>query len=583
MRWPREPRGRHTGETEGAGDGMRRQPHRPPRSEHSVSGQPARSHAERVPGHSVEPPLKLPTLPPTPRLPTPLGGAPSRPEGWGGTVGPQGHDGRQKVLRSARENDGPFVNSGKARGAGPDITTRPLAPAHPMYPQARLRVPAAQQRSQRPPWPIEQVRIRGRQLTRPVERLSSSRVVMVLSGGNRGLRLLLTALIVVVFLAGASTSALGITRLAVNHTALFGQQAGTTSFGTQRSGKGALPVERSGATIQENAGTFVRSTGTQLRYGTQPLRLYGSTFYPALVGGPSAWHQSSFTHYIDQVVAMGQLAGQDLLRPTDFWDTTNTHQVWNDPTVWANMDYLVQTTQRHGMFVILDLSAYKWLLESEGQDPYNAANWTAYLDFVGARFANSPSIAFYSIVGEPPAPTTPMETANLVGFYRAVTDELYRADGGHHLIAAGGFNHMEDAPSMHWWQQIYSLPHNDVCAFKTYSQHDLNLMPTITAYAYQLGKPLVDEEFGMPQYLGDGSATGQSYNGISTSRAQFYANVYTEGEQHGVIGFVFWNLGCQIGSTSYEVSPLTPAVWQVVAAHGPATAVPWPGSGSPCS
>ena len=319
-----------------------------------------------------------------------------------------------------------------------------------------------------------------------------------------------------------------------------------------------------------------------MEYNGQALSLYGSTFYPALDGGPSAWRTTAFPQYIDKIIAMGQMAGQNLLRPTDFWDTTNKSQVYNDPTIWANMDYLVQTAERHGMFVILDLSAFKWLLVSQGKNPYDAANWKTYLDFVGARYANAPAIAFYSIVGEPPAPTTTAATASLVSFYQSVTDELYQADGGHHLITAGGFNHMEDDPSMRWWQQIYALPHNDICAFKTYSQHDLNLMPSVAAYAHQVNKPLVDEEFGMPQYIGDSVATGQSYNSISTSRAQFFSNVYSEGEQNGVTGFVFWNLGCQIGSTSYEVSPLTPGVWQVVTAHGPAPTVPWPGSSPPC-
>jgi hypothetical protein len=340
--------------------------------------------------------------------------------------------------------------------------------------------------------------------------------------------------------------------------------------------------------VRENAGLFVSAKGTQLLYSGRPLRLYGATFYKGiydsvLPNGAAAWRSSAFPQYIDKIIAIAQMAGQNLLRPTDFWDTTHTNEVYNDPMIWSNMDYLVQAAQRHGMFVIMDLSAFKWLLESQGQDPYNAANWVTYLDFIGARYSNTPAIAFYSIVGEPPAPTTPTATANLVGFYHAVTDELYRADGGHHLIAAGGFNHMyEYTPSTPWWQDIYALPHNDVCAFKTYEQHDLNLMPTITGYVHTLGKPLVDEEFGMPQYLGDSTATGQSYNGVTTSRAQFYTNVYAEGEHLGVIGFVFWNLGCQLKSSSYEVSPLTPAVWQVVAAHGPAPAVPWSGAAPPC-
>ena len=400
-------------------------------------------------------------------------------------------------------------------------------------------------------------------------------------------RVLLIALIVVLVLVGAGASVLGIPKLLFVRAPISRGQVGnattTTAISTRTGGSGAdTPTARGGTTVQESPGTFVTANGSQMFYDGQPLNLYGYTFYPALNGGSSAWHNSSFTQYIEKVIAMGQIAGQNLLRPTDFWDSTNTQQMWNDPTVWLNMDYLVQAAQQHGMFVVMDLSAYAKLLESQGQDPYNAANWTAYLDFVGARYANATSIAFYSIVGEPPPPTTTAATTNLISFYQSVTDELYQADGGHHLITAGGFTHMEESPALHWWQQIYALPHNALCSFKTYSQHDLNLMPTIAAYAHQLNKPLIDEEFGMPQDLGDAVATGQAYNSITTSRAQFYTNVYTEGEQNGVAGFVFWNLGCQIATTSYDVSPLTPAVWQVVAAHGPAVAVPWPESSPPC-
>ena len=390
--------------------------------------------------------------------------------------------------------------------------------------------------------------------------------------GKQRRRLVLTTLVVALVLAGASVTALGIPqRIFLQAPESHGQVGITTKS-----------ISRSTPASPERPGTFVTANGSQMVYDGQPLHLYGYTFYAALDGGSSAWHNALFTQYIDKVIALGQMAGQNLLRPTDFWDSTNTDQVWNDPTVWANMDYLVQDAQRHGMFVVMDLSAYAKLLESQGQDPYNAANWKSYLDFVGARYANSTSIAFYSIVGEPPVPTTIAATTNLLTFYQSVTDELYQADGGHHLIAAGGLIHMEDAPTMHWWQQIYALPHNDLCAFKTYSQHDLTLMPSIAAYAHQLNKPLIDEEFGMPQYLGDAVATGQSFNSISTSRAQFFSKVYTEGSQNGVSGFIFWNLGCQIGNTSYDVSPLTPAVWQVVTAHGPVVAVPWPESLPPC-
>lgn len=328
---------------------------------------------------------------------------------------------------------------------------------------------------------------------------------------------------------------------------------------------------------------YVTTDGKRFLYHGQPLNLSGYTFYPALAGGTAAWRSPSFTSFIDHTLDMGLSAGQNLARPTDYWDKTNTQQSWNDPVIWANMDYLTQAAQKRGMFVLMDLSAYKWLLMSQGQDPYDARNWTTLLDFVGARYSHTTSIAAYSIVGEPPAPQSATATTQLVTFYNEVTDDLYRADGGHHLITAGGFNHMEDeTPQTLWWQRIYALPHNDIVAFKTYSQHDLDLMPAIAAYAGSLSKPMLIEEFGMPQYVGDGAFSGEPYNGIQTGRATFFQTVYDEGGRLGVYGFIFWNLGCQVGDQSYEVSPRTANVWQVVTRHAAVSPAAWQSAAGVC-
>ena len=82
----------------------------------------------------------------------------------------------------------------------------------------------------------------------------------------------------------------------------------------------------------------------------------------------------------------------------------------------------------------------------------------------------------------------------------------------------------------------------------------------------------------MPQQFGDGSfAGGSAYNGLSAGRASFFQTVYSTGSSLGFGGFVFWNMGCQVGPTSYEVSPKTPTVWSVISSNGaliPATADP---------
>src|SRR5438132_1448368 len=221
-------------------------------------------------------------------------------------------------------------------------------------------------------------------------------------------------------------------------------------------------------------GPFVSKQGTQLIFEGKPLKLYGSTFYPASAGGSSAWHSSKFTQYIDHSLALEAQGGQNLIRPTDFWDRHYHDRKQDDITVWKNME--------------------------------------------------------------------------------------------------------DETPQTPWWQQIYSLPNNDLLAFKTYSQNDLNLISSISAFAKELGKPYVDEEFGMPQNMGDGMYTGEVYNNIRTSRAQFFEDVYSLGEENGVDGFVFWDLGCELGDKSYQVGPKTPAVWHVIQKHAPYQPTP-PGPG----
>lgn len=312
--------------------------------------------------------------------------------------------------------------------------------------------------------------------------------------------------------------------------------------------------------------TFVKKDGTHFIYQNVPLKLYGYTFYR----GPSHWQKANFTNEIDAALTMGAQAGQNLARPTDFWDQQTPNQQTGDTTIWKNMDYLVCTAQQQGIFVVMDISAFRWLLIGKGRDPYDFNNWKAFLDKVGTHYRNQSSIAFYSIFGEPSPPKTIEDTRHLVDFYRAATDELSKADQRHHLITAGGFNHMEDeTPQTPWWHEIYALPHNDIVAFKTYSQKDIYLIPTISSFAQQLGKPMVDEEFGLPQGMGDATPTGETYNEIFMARAQFFEQIYTLGERNGVSGFVFWDLGCGMGQESYQVSPKTPIVWHVIQAHAP--------------
>ncbi len=316
-------------------------------------------------------------------------------------------------------------------------------------------------------------------------------------------------------------------------------------------------------------GPFLSRSGTQITCAGHAVLLTGYTFYPALLGGSKAWHRPDFKTYIDHVLDMGAAAGQNLIRPTDQWDKHTAGQTADDPVVWANMDYLLQAARNRGMFVVIDLSAYRWLLMSHGSDPTKASAWNTFITGVAARYRDNPAVAFYSIAGEPTPPRTAAEMQTLVAFYRSTTEALRAADPNH-LITAGGFNHMEDEPpGVDWWQAIDALPDNDIVGVKTYSQKDLDLMPAIAEYGTSVNRPVVDEEFGMPQGFGDASFAGRSaYNGLATGRAPFFRDVYTIGKSLGFSGFVVWNMGCEMGTGSYEVSPLTPSAWSAVKDNG---------------
>ena len=314
---------------------------------------------------------------------------------------------------------------------------------------------------------------------------------------------------------------------------------------------------------------FVSANGSTFVYHGSPITFYGYTSYPVAVGGASAWRKPDFTQYIDHTMQMGTHLGQNLFRPTDYWGKNDSHIEQGSDTIWKNMDYLVCAAQSQGIFVEMDLSGFQKVLIARHLDDFDPNNWKAFLTAAASHYSNQSCIAFYSIVGEPVIPHTTDDMDKLVTFYRQTTDTLHAADP-HHLITAGGFNHMGDeSEALPWWHQIYSLPNNNIAAFKTYSHEDLHLIPTISAFAQQIGKPAFDEEFGMPQSLGDATFTeGAGMYGIQTSRSQFYRDVYSTGESAGVRGFVFWDLGCGLRADSYQVNPDTPATWSVIKQHG---------------
>lgn len=311
---------------------------------------------------------------------------------------------------------------------------------------------------------------------------------------------------------------------------------------------------------------FLTSRGTQFLYGGQPIVFFGSSFYPAPVGGAAAWHRPDFTAYIDRILALQGDAGLNIIRPTDYWTSTAPDQPMTDPVLWANMDYLIRAARARGIWVEMDLSAWKKNLESRHLEPYDARNWNVFIDWAGARYRDEPNIAFWYLSGEPPAPRTPEQCDAMVSFFRTITDRM-RAVDPNHLISAGGFNHMNDERACDWWQRIYRLPNNQVLGYKTYSANDLKLTKTITDFGSALQKPMIEAEFGEPQEVGDCEWSGVAYNRLEMSRTEFYRKVFDLGQRGGVAAFLFWNLGPELGARSYEVSPSQSCLWREMKAE----------------
>ena len=65
------------------------------------------------------------------------------------------------------------------------------------------------------------------------------------------------------------------------------------------------------------------------------------------------------------------------------------------------------------------------------------------------------------------------------------------------------------------------------------------------------------EEFGFQQGQDD------------AQRAADFQNMYTLGKQFGATAIVFWNLGPEKASTSYEVNPDTPLTWNTIVRNAP--------------
>lgn len=317
----------------------------------------------------------------------------------------------------------------------------------------------------------------------------------------------------------------------------------------------ALLPEPASATAPSS---YIRLHNGRLAWSGHSLTPCWATFYPywrhngrILHGG--AWSDPAFKEYIDSSLSLASSVGLGGLRASDFLDGAAD---WRDPTVWSNMDYFVDAAARRGMFVIISIDAYrKWLIKRR-MDPYNPLQWGTFLQFFAARYRSAPNILYVPIAGEVPPPNSKQQwkatAAQYVAFFRSTLAALHELDPNH-LHAVGGLSFLNHPRYGIPWQQLFSLPYNDLADMHLYSQGDLRVsLPMLSAWCAEKRMPLLVEEFGAKQSMGD------------AERAAYFETVFAAARQYGAAGIGFWNLGPEIAPGSYEVGPQTPRTLQAV-------------------
>jgi hypothetical protein len=326
------------------------------------------------------------------------------------------------------------------------------------------------------------------------------------------------------------------------------------------------PTISSSSTATSPSKAYISIVGQNFVFNNNTVHPYGATMYPhwnyhgALHRG-GGWTYTAFRSYIDQIINMAQQAHLNTIRPTNFFDGT-TYGDWYNATVWSNMDYLFKEAASHGMYVILDLSSFRDKTLKQGIYPYDPSLYTSAFSWVASRYAKNAALLNYAIAGEVACPTgsdplRPTSTQALTDFYRVLSDTLYAADPNH-LISSGGFIHLNQLDCGIDWKSIFSLPHINMAAIHVYSNNDRTItIPMVATWAAKNSKPFTVEEFGFLQGNND------------AQRAADFQNTYTLGKHFGVTSFIFWNLGPEIGPSSYEVNPNTPLTWNTIIHNAP--------------
>ena len=311
----------------------------------------------------------------------------------------------------------------------------------------------------------------------------------------------------------------------------------------------------------------VAPCGLQLCAGATPIHLFGASEY-----------QSSSDTGIDHVPGTISLAQQmrlNTIRVINFYDSKKspTTEPFNE-TQWVKVDNMIAAAGTAGMHVDLSLGDYRNILWNNCVNPYTA-DWGQFISFVAQRtntvtgqtYGSDPTIATLSLAGEPlsvgsrtftasgtnQACTISYTTQDLTSFYTRTLHQWKTV--ARVSVNTGGLGYLNFNSGIDW-KTIFALADDDICAIKTYGGM-MQFAPTVAAYCAGINKPWIDEEFGYQQSDGD------------ALRAQEMKAQYDMLHANGSAGEMFWNLGTQLASTTYDIGPGTPLTLATVQAAAP--------------
>lgn len=276
-------------------------------------------------------------------------------------------------------------------------------------------------------------------------------------------------------------------------------------------------------------------------------------------------------------VAIANYLKVNVIRLTDFIKGTSPGASEYDAATWAGVDKTISIAAQNHLYVELDLSTYRNMLENTSSTlNMYTYNWTPFLTWVanrtntvtGVRYGSDPTIAFVSFAGEVQTLGSAAYTArgissqNLVDFFTSVCTTWGKLAPGQ-LRIPGGLFHMTD-PNMPW-RQIDSLPNCDLPAMHSYSPDDESMMAPLNSLAASLNKPWLLEEFGY---------TTANYP-IDSDRATQFTSTYRLADSNHAVGSLFWNIDPGVGTSTHAVNSAYPLTAAAVQARSGGTAFRW--------